>query len=704
MKRIVVLFGALAMLGMLLTGCLEERIIEKPDDSGVVDSPPLPPPPPTKYVKVSSSVESTPFPINLANERIGLFVYRDLEVLVENKVIQLENGNNQFEYTGPDSTGFVFGYYPYLARPSMYFTTYNGFLDSIQDQSVTTNTSFSAIPSDLTRQILLVSTKSGTFSFKGETGTVQFRNVLSALQFKITKDPALPFFDNQRITSFQVYPSWGVDLENPTPFRNLAGEYTVDVRGASDNPAQLLPYFSHPAHRIKGEIKASPAISVANDTVVIWALVTPFDAIAASKLIFRLETENSDGSIHYTTRNMFDYGNIARNTITSYNVVLTKENVSSDDLVNESLVGSPANSYIISEPGTFAISIKTPTGREITGTNATWLWASKASGSNSFDINDLIGNIEYDSSKKQILFRVGTESGDFNKGNVILALRDAQNNIVWSWHIWLTDKPVDIQYEIGKFMDRNLGALTATGSPSGDAYGFLYQWGRKDPFVGSDGIVSDESYDPLSLARSHTIINNTVAWTANVAQWRTTTAAGTVEAATRFPMQFISSNATNNQVDWFNGNSNDFWKDTGKTDNDPCPYGYKVPSRNNFDVLHVAYGQNGSNYYYKRISNTHWEYKFSGIQTTNLWMAAGRRQGRNQSPDAGLGGKLKFAGTSAAQGQLYYWTSTTTVAPWTAAGAYRINSQGPVEGKYILNSEEDWGDKADAYSVRCVKE
>lgn len=39
-------------------------------------------------------------------------------------------------------------------------------------------------------------------------------------------------------------------------------------------------------------------------------------------------------------------------------------------------------------------------------------------------------------------------------------------------------------------MDRNLGATTAEPNTVG-ALGLLYQWGRKDPFLGSASINSD---------------------------------------------------------------------------------------------------------------------------------------------------------------------------------------------------------------------
>ena len=60
------------------------------------------------------------------------------------------------------------------------------------------------------------------------------------------------------------------------------------------------------------------------------------------------------------------------------------------------------------------------------------------------------------------------------KGNAVIAAKDSQRNIVWSWHIWLTDQPEEWVYanEAGTIMDRNLGATSATPGDVG-ALGLL---------------------------------------------------------------------------------------------------------------------------------------------------------------------------------------------------------------------------------------
>lgn len=78
---------------------------------------------------------------------------------------------------------------------------------------------------------------------------------------------------------------------------------------------------------------------------------------------------------------------------------------------------------------------------------------------------------------------------------VVAALKDGV--IVWSWHLWVCDYDPDADPFVWKsaagntftFMDRNLGALSSE-KYSDKALGYMYQYGRKDPFVCADGVHS----------------------------------------------------------------------------------------------------------------------------------------------------------------------------------------------------------------------
>ena len=109
------------------------------------------------------------------------------------------------------------------------------------------------------------------------------------------------------------------------------------------------------------------------------------------------------------------------------------------------------------------------------------LWETKMSSSEETTLSDVISNVSYDPETKYISFNTTS-----NPGNALIALKDASDNVLWSWHIWSSDYDPDTDggidmYGSVKMMNRNLGALKKNMEDD-SAYGLYYQWGRKDPF------------------------------------------------------------------------------------------------------------------------------------------------------------------------------------------------------------------------------
>lgn len=109
------------------------------------------------------------------------------------------------------------------------------------------------------------------------------------------------------------------------------------------------------------------------------------------------------------------------------------------------------------------------------------LWETRMSGTVQTGLNDILDEVSFDPQTQYISFKTTS-----NPGNALIALKDAADNILWSWHIWSTDyNPEESgntdKYGAVEMMDRNLGALQKN---PGDVsfYGLYYQWGRKDPF------------------------------------------------------------------------------------------------------------------------------------------------------------------------------------------------------------------------------
>ena len=155
------------------------------------------------------------------------------------------------------------------------------------------------------------------------------------------------------------------------------------------------------------------------------------------------------------------------------------------------------------------------------------------------------------------------------KGNVKIAAYNAQNEIVWSWHIWITDKPQNQGYQNGTVaMDRNLGAVSASPVSPGDGYvnamtvwaGLFYQWGRKDAIFRR---TVDDAYDteefPMSIKASPVPVAD----------------------AHKAPSTYFYDRTGNHWTTDTEVNDH-FWgyisdrEDIVKTLYDPCPPGYRV--------------------------------------------------------------------------------------------------------------------------------
>ena len=135
----------------------------------------------------------------------------------------------------------------------------------------------------------------------------------------------------------------------------------------------------------------------------------------------------------------------------------------------------------------------------------------------------------------------------FREGNAVIAARNSNGVILWSWHIWLTDIPAEHVYynNAGVVMDRNLGAISATPGDVG-ALGLLYQWGRKDPFLGSSSISS--SQEALSTGKWYTASDG------NQSKCES-------NPTTFYTLMYLPDGS---------------WS-SDKSPNDPCPAGWRVP-------------------------------------------------------------------------------------------------------------------------------
>ena len=167
-------------------------------------------------------------------------------------------------------------------------------------------------------------------------------------------------------------------------------------------------------------------------------------------------------------------------------------------------LGSVANCYMISKGGVY--SFKPSMGKvdewlfeDIA--NVEVLWESYGT-DEVITGGDLISHVSYENGR--IIF-VTAET--FREGNAVIAAKDADGNMLWCWHIWMTDQPKnvkvrDIMYYENLWhtvMDRNVGATGANLSDD-NIFGLYYDYRSNHPFIG-----------PASLQNSN-LAKGTVEW------------------------------------------------------------------------------------------------------------------------------------------------------------------------------------------------
>lgn len=183
-----------------------------------------------------------------------------------------------------------------------------------------------------------------------------------------------------------------------------------------------------------------------------------------------------------------------------------------------------------------------------------------------------------------------SENVGVKAGNALIGGYDANDNLVWSWHVWVTNNNPSaaentISLNGATLMAMNLGAeCNSNGSTDSksvfNSYGLYYQWGRKEPFVGP------KNYDfPLNEDHAMTDFEGDEVYMSYV---ESTDAEGTISWASENPLSIIKGRKENG-YDWlYNGHDNSLWSATTKTENDPCPAGWRVPDVSIYKSLTIA--------------------------------------------------------------------------------------------------------------------
>lgn len=150
--------------------------------------------------------------------------------------------------------------------------------------------------------------------------------------------------------------------------------------------------------------------------------------------------------------------------------------------------------------------------------NATLVWQ---------DAKNLVNGIRLDDAKQNLIFTIDQET--IKEGNAVIALKNSSNEVMWSWHIWVTDMKAgtgfttvpdgENQYQV---LNRNVGEcympveiyygrkalllvnqtktnstqiieITTSEQRTEWASSPVYQWGYKNPVIGWSGKIGEST-------------------------------------------------------------------------------------------------------------------------------------------------------------------------------------------------------------------
>lgn len=351
-----------------------------------------------------------------------------------------------------------------------------------------------------------------------------------------------------------------------------------------------------------------------------------------------------------------------------------------DEIVDLSKTAS-ANCYIIPATSTAGAqykfkAVKGNSDEAVAATKAEVFWETWGTADEP-TANSVIASAEYDNG-----YVIITMPETLHTGNAVIAAKDANDVILWSWHIWVPAdevKTLDGAVMGGTILDRNLGALVAPEAWASadavkvEAFGLYYQWGRKDPFPGPKDLSNGPSKTPL-VGAQFTKEERKVGEAELV----------TVEWAIQHPNYYPFSSKWNEEksrwdkgsCDWLKESQTDLWdKDGKKTIYDPCPVGYKVPA---YDTSLAFW----------KMTDTDWTFA-----KDNFYCKA-----PGSDIAFPLSGYIDDGGGSIVlQGRVFYWSSKSYSDATRACGA---DIRGDKDTKYY--GEKTY--KARGACVRCVAE
>jgi hypothetical protein len=272
-------------------------------------------------------------------------------------------------------------------------------------------------------------------------------------------------------------------------------------------------------------------------------------------------------------------------------------------------------------------------------------------------------------------------------GNALIGIRKADGggnptgDYLWSWHVWITD--FDAEQDAVNYggtnstisMDRNLGAKNTTKGDAG-SFGLLYQWGRKDPFIGAATTTG--------TTKAATTLSS---WPAAVE----TSVGGSIPYSVQHPTTFVAASMVEPFGDWLAdgipaSSAESIWRNQSQGSKkiyDPCPQGWRVASRNAWSAFAA-----GTTFVYDADNHG---YTFNG---TDWYPMAGRLNHHT--------GELENTGTAG-----YYFSSgsaTRTGSFTDPAGLNHVARSLYFTGETLIVDDNNNARRSNGTSIRCVQD
>ena len=354
-------------------------------------------------------------------------------------------------------------------------------------------------------------------------------------------------------------------------------------------------------------------------------------------------------------------------------------------------------------------------------------------------------DVDLSADKKYLIFTIDQDY--IQQANAIVAVRDASGTIMWSWHIWVTERNINKTHKVDDWnngatydmMSSNLGWVdgkqvyydprefkftfkqkktgeekTMTVTQVGETFDYkdagstYYQWGRKDPIVA----LMNRDKTGVNDYRRLDVPTNDYLYKTND-DGLVTCAEGIKHPNVYYvksthPTAWLTDAAYSPKLWNVDGREEDVWvANSRKTVYDPSPKGFKVPVPRAFSVF-VDGGATSDNICgtlngYIEPAPNNYQYHVYTKKNDNgdpiPFTATGQRSNRG---DLGSG-----PGSLWAMYGVYYWTnaaqSNGTSYSFVIRREDEVNQDGSITkiASYTIGFQ---GTQTMARPVRCIKE